>query len=217
MHWAVIIIIVVLIAIIVCKYESFATEINTNKHCIDGGCYKVHNKYENKEDSAKLLQQIDEHNKRFINCMYDRYVLSPEKARREMDSADFDFRKKLADNLKKRYNSDAIHEHVPRSTRNTSFVYGKGENIGYCLREKNSGNDNIHSFDTLQFVNLHELSHLADPNYNTGHDRNFWRIFKILLHEAKKCNIYQPKDYKLEPMDYCGLTVKYNPYFDPHL
>ena len=66
--------------------------------------------------------------------------------------------------------------------------------------------------NTLMYVAIHELAHIATKEI--GHTPNFWRNFKFLLTQAKLINVYNPIDYKNEPQEYCGMTIKDNPYYD---
>ena len=66
--------------------------------------------------------------------------------------------------------------------------------------------------NTLMFVALHELSHIATKS--VGHTTEFWENFKFLIQNAEKINIYKPQNYKEKPQKYCGMTISDSPYFD---
>ena len=66
--------------------------------------------------------------------------------------------------------------------------------------------------NTLSFVSLHELSHIATESI--GHNQDFWQNFKWILQNAKEAGIYSPVDYKKYPQEYCGMTINDNPYYD---
>ena len=66
--------------------------------------------------------------------------------------------------------------------------------------------------NTLTFVALHELAHVA--TLSVGHTEEFWNNFKFLLQEAKKIGIYNPVNYKKEPARYCGMNIDDNPYYE---
>ena len=71
----------------------------------------------------------------------------------------------------------------------TAYSENKGEKLAFCLdTEKNGGN--LIDPNTLTFVAIHELSHIASKSI--GHTDEFWNNFKFLLGEAKKINIYKP-------------------------
>lgn len=117
--------------------------------------------------------------------------------------------------LVKNYNPDVFYENDPRKSSDTSYTINKGEAMYICARERKNPNS-LESPDDLLFVMLHEASHIA--NYNGWqHDKRFWEIFKFVLHEAAEAGIYQPVDYRVSPIDYCGLYVDYNPYYDPNV
>ena len=117
------------------------------------------------------------------------------------------------DNIKrlvKGYNPKKIYETLPTS-QYTAYSENKGEKLAFCLdTEKNGGT--LIDPNTLTFVAIHELSHVASKSI--GHTDEFWNNFKFLLGEAKKINIYNPIDYKNKPARYCGMTISDNPYFD---
>ena len=66
--------------------------------------------------------------------------------------------------------------------------------------------------NTLMFVAIHEMSHLASKTI--GHNDEFWTNFKFLLTEAVSIQIYTPIDYKKDNKEYCGMQIKDNPFFD---
>ena len=73
-------------------------------------------------------------------------------------------------------------------------------------------NQNMIDENTLTFVALHELSHLATKSI--GHNDEFWNNFKFLITQASIIQIYTPIDYKKQKQEYCGMNIKDNPYFD---
>ena len=81
----------------------------------------------------------------------------------------------------------------------------------FCLNTEKDGNKLIDP-NTLMFVAIHELSHIATKSI--GHKDEFWNNFKFLLGEAKKIGVYKPEDYKKNPRRYCGTNISDNPYFD---
>ena len=108
------------------------------------------------------------------------------------------------------YNPKQIYETLPTSEY-TAYSQNKGEKLAFCLNtEKNGGN--LIDPNTLTFVALHELSHIATES--VGHNDEFWSNFKFLLGESAKINIYNQTDYKKKPVRYCGMTITDNPYYD---
>ena len=61
------------------------------------------------------------------------------------------------------------------------------------------------------FVAIHELSHIATESI--GHTTEFWKNFKFLLKESVDIKIYKPEDYNKTPREYCGMSIKDNPYY----
>lgn len=114
--------------------------------------------------------------------------------------------------LHKNFNPKKIKEILPTSEY-TAYSENKGEQIALCLSNKSkSDTDNLIDQNTLMFVALHEMSHLATKTI--GHDDTFWKNFKFLLKESEKINIYKPINYKNNSTNYCGMEIKDNPYYD---
>jgi len=85
----------------------------------------------------------------------------------------------------------------------TSYTINKGEKIVFCLRSKIL--DTIHDMNTLMYVVIHELAHVGCPEF--GHTPLFRKIFKFLLIQSTKIDIYTPIDYRISPQYYCGMTI----------
>jgi hypothetical protein len=111
--------------------------------------------------------------------------------------------------LSNNYNGDVLSEHTPKTTINTSYVLNKGQVIKLCLRDPKT--KKIHDFQTILFVNLHELSHLFDREY--GHNASFWAGFKTILKEAVALGVYKPVNYKYNPVNYCGMSINSTPLY----
>jgi predicted metal-dependent hydrolase len=111
--------------------------------------------------------------------------------------------------LKTNYSKENRYENVPGDIKNTSYTINKGTETKLCLRDLKTLE--LHDFETLLFVNFHELSHLFD--YNIGHHPSFWRKFAIVLQNAKEMDLYTPVNYKNYPEKYCGIIIDYNPYY----
>jgi len=108
------------------------------------------------------------------------------------------------------YNPKALMETLPTSEL-TAYSQNKGEKMAFCLNKEKNG-DELIDINTLMFVALHELSHIATKSIN--HTPEFWSNFKFILTEAKPLDIYDMKDYKKDPVRYCGMDIRDNPYFD---
>ena len=120
---------------------------------------------------------------------------------------DNEITKRLIDN----FNPKKVIETLPTS-EHTAYSENKGEKLAFCLNKKKTDNESLIDDNTLTFVALHELSHLATNEI--GHTPNYWQNFKFILENAVDCGIYEPVDYKKNPKGYCGMTITDNPYYD---
>ena len=127
----------------------------------------------------------------------------------------------FVDDLKKKYPED---ERVQRLVKGmniikieeapnddgSSYTINKGELMALCLRHK-QGDHPFHDYNTLQFVIIHEMAHIA--SVSEGHNQEFINNFRFLLREAKSLGYYEPVNYANNPINYCGIKVTNNPYF----
>lgn len=118
----------------------------------------------------------------------------------------------MAKNMLERYDPDALVENSPNAPPGeTSYVVGKGAEFALCLRDRD-GHGLIENMHLVGFVKLHELTHVAVDVQQ--HPPEFWQAFKSVLQEAAAAGLHSPFDYRLQPADYCGLHVDYNPFYD---
>jgi predicted metal-dependent hydrolase len=97
---------------------------------------------------------------------------------------------------------------IQESTDNgiyTSYSVNKGEQIVFCLRSRKINNGKLHDLNLLMYVVLHEMAHVACPEY--GHTDLFKDIFAFLTTEAVNINIYTKINFKNDNREYCGLTI----------
>jgi predicted metal-dependent hydrolase len=87
----------------------------------------------------------------------------------------------------------------------TSYSVNKGEQIVFCLRTKLTGNE-IHDYNLVMYVVLHEISHVACPIYD-NHGPLFRKIFAFLTKEAINLGIYKRIDFNSKPENYCGMEI----------
>ena len=109
---------------------------------------------------------------------------------------------KLSDN----FNSESITENIPGS-KFVAYSVNKGEELSICIRDPNS-NEFIDT-NTVHFVAIHELAHIMTKEI--GHPPEFWDNMRYLLEKASEIGLYYPKDYKKEPVYYCGQKINSNP------
>jgi hypothetical protein len=106
--------------------------------------------------------------------------------------------------------SNKIVETLPTSEY-TAYSENKGKKIAFCLNKEKHNNNNLIDENTLMFVAIHEMSHIATESI--GHNKEFWDNFKFLLNEAKEAGVYEVVDYSKNNQEYCGMTITDNPYF----
>jgi len=108
----------------------------------------------------------------------------------------------IINNILQRYNPDNLIESSPHNWRgDTSYTIGKGEILALCVKNKNN---TIVDTNTLMYVMIHELAHLAIDDVN--HTPKFWDTFKELL-SITPMEYYIPTDYKENPVPYCGMVI----------
>jgi predicted metal-dependent hydrolase len=122
--------------------------------------------------------------------------------------------------LVKGFNPQKISETLPTS-EHTAYSENKGEKIAFCLDKKKHTPLDEHGIsreskmidpNTLMFVAIHEMAHVATESI--GHGDEFWENFKFLLEVAAEVGVYSPEDYKKQPQEYCGMRITDNPYYD---
>lgn len=89
------------------------------------------------------------------------------------------------------------------TSKYTSYSINKGEKIVFCLRSKKTGQ--LHNFNLIMYVVLHELSHVACPEY--GHTELFNKIFAFITNQAINIGLYSKINFYTEPEDYCGMII----------
>jgi len=181
---------------------------------VDGMRYRVHGGHAGPQRAADALAAL---NGRVIDLM--RYL----RGRYLRGGAAGDLypeRREAVRRLLERYNPDNLAENSPKDpSGDTSYTLDKGAIVAICLRERDpaaSGDPavhDIHDLDTLTFVTLHEMAHIAIDDVD--HPPRFWSAFRFLLEEAEAAGIYASPDYARAPRQYCGVKIDYNPRRDP--
>ena len=189
--WVVVAMIIGIIAKL--YYESDYFNLKCVISDVDGKKYCVRERSKLSQAADRLAVATSNMNKLVEHC-YEKYPDNPNIKR-----------------LKRGFNPQKIQETLPTSEF-TAYSENKGEKLAFCLNKNKSGKGGLIDANTLMFVAIHELSHIATKNI--GHTTDFWANFKFLLKEADKINIYKPVDYKKTPQEYCGMSIKDNPYYD---
>lgn len=174
---------------------------------VDGRNYNVQTSFQNYKEAANIISNINHEVMKLLHHLRLKY-----QANVSNNSGRRTYRELLVDHLLTNYNPDKLFETNPILSNDTSYTINKGEKTAFCVRDKKNPHRFI-DFQVIMFVVLHELAHIAAFDVSQ-HPEEFWRVFKFLIREAKEIGIYEPVDYTYEPIDYCGLHVSYNPYFD---
>lgn len=178
--------------------------------------YKVHEDLNNPEDASSLMDRLNTTAHTLIDHVAAKYLdgdglkyIKPHLRNHVKTS--------LA-SLKRNYKTPSLEENIPeRSGGDTSYVIDKGSVFAMCLRDPKNNNALETRYNSLVFVLIHEMSHLATKSF--GHDTSFWENFKFLLQEASMMEpaLYNPVNYKVAGSPYCGIVITYSPLFDTGL
>ena len=182
----------ILLLCLIIYYQSDAYDLKCIISSKDGNRYCVRER-QKMELAADLLADVTQKMKDTVNYLKQKHAEDPRTIR-----------------LVKNFNPQKITETLPTSEL-TAYSENKGEKIAFCLNKTKNGSKLI-DINTLTFVALHELSHIATES--VGHNQDFWQNFKWILQSAKEAGIYAPIDYKKYPEEYCGMNINDNPYYD---
>ena len=182
----------VLFLCLIIYYQSDAFDLKCIIASSDGNRYCVRERAK-MELAANLLAEVTQKMTDTVTYLKERHPKDPRTIR-----------------LVENYNPKKISETLPTSEL-TAYSENKGEKIAFCLNKSKDGTKLI-DINTLTFVALHELSHIATES--VGHNQEFWQNFKWVLENAKEAGIYSPVDYKKYPEEYCGMKINDNPYYD---
>jgi len=160
---------------------------------VDGDKYCVRER-KNIQHASNLLATTTDKMKKLVIYVNEKY---PEKDN--------------VNRLVKKFNPKKIVETLPTSEY-TAYSENKGQKIAFCLNKKKENNNNLIDENTLMFVALHEMAHVASKSI--GHNTEFWDNFKFLISEAIEAQLYKPIDYSKENQEYCGMNITSSPYYN---
>ena len=183
-----IIIIFIYILYIIKKNRLTLVQANNNNK------YMVYND-ENKIESANLLATLVDNMYKLRNNLINN---------KNKEYEEYKEYKEYIDLLEENFNNERtyIYENIPDSNL-TSFTINKGEELGFCLKSKITGN--FHDINLLMYVAIHEMSHVACPEI--GHNDLFKKIFMFFTTEAIKMGLYTKIDYQINNVEYCGMIL----------
>lgn len=105
--------------------------------------------------------------------------------------------------------TDVVVKESAMNTVYTSYTVNKGEQIIFCIRSKSISqiltSSNIHDLNLIMYVLLHEISHVACPEYH--HTPLFKKIFRFICEEAIEMGIYRKIEFNISPREYCGMKI----------
>jgi hypothetical protein len=177
-----------IISIIVEHYELFI-EYRVSK--TNNKTYGVQEDFNESSQALELLAKLHTEMDNFVADLYKNYPTDERVIR-------------LVKGIKKMKIEEAPNEN------GSSYTINKGELMALCLRHK-KGEHPFHEYNTLQFVMIHELAHVA--SISEGHNQEFINNFRFLLRQANALGYYDPVNYSNKPINYCGIKVTNNPYF----
>ena len=109
-------------------------------------------------------------------------------------------------------NANRFKEATP-DAEHTSYSVNKGEEVHFCLRQREGGDESLVNEDIITFVAIHEMGHMITKTI--GHGADFWNNFAWLLQEAEKIGVYTHRDFRAHPVSYCGMKITDQPSYDP--
>ena len=94
----------------------------------------------------------------------------------------------------------------------TSYSVNKGEEVHFCLRQREGKDESLVDENVVMFVAIHEMGHIITKTI--GHGPDFWNNFGWLLQQAKAIKIYTPQNFAAQPVSYCGMKITDEPKYD---
>ena len=94
----------------------------------------------------------------------------------------------------------------------TSFSVNKGEEVHFCLRQRDNSNEELVQENIVTFVGIHEVGHIITKSI--GHEPEFWNNFGWLLQESERIGIYKHQNFAAHPVSYCGMKITDEPKYD---
>jgi predicted metal-dependent hydrolase len=190
---------IIIILILFISYKIYRDSDIFQLKCImstvDGDKYCVRER-KDVQKAVNLLASITEKMKALVKYLDEKYPKESGK-----------------DNVRRlvqKFNPKKIVETLPTSEY-TAYSENKGQKIAFCLNKKKEDNNHLIEENTLMFVALHEMAHVASKSI--GHNTEFWDNFTFLIGEAEEIKIYTPIDYSKKNEEYCGMTITSSPYF----
>lgn len=129
-------------------------------------------------------------------------------AQKSLDRAKLENNKPYIDYITiitKKLNTVFIRE-VEKDSPYTSYSVNKGEELVFCLRNKDTFE--FYDYNKILYVAVHEIAHIGCPE--VGHTKLFFELNKYLLETAQQIGSYSYNDYNTKPEEYCGIQIYTN-------
>lgn len=186
MHGIKVLIIITIIGITLLYIQRRNEEVCIVRSTVDGREYVVRN-LPDKQRAADILATVRQKMRILVNYLETKYAS--------------DDRVKT---ISQRYNEDRISE-GGHTSGYTTYTVNKGDEIVFCLRDRD-GTDSLHTdVNLLLYVTIHELAHICTPEIN--HTDMFKRNNLWLVEKAMECGVYQYIDFSKTPKRYCGMYL----------
>lgn len=182
----------VLLVIFIIWYIQFdGFNVEYIKSTIDNEYYLVQSDQDNKPQAANLLAKI----KSSLLALSDHVY--------KLSQTTYKSYAPYIIQLHNRIGNVVIQE-GPADGVNTSYSVNKGEKIVFCIRSRKLKNQ-LHKLNLMMYVAIHELAHVACPEY--GHTDLFNHIFAFLAKVAVDIGVYERIDFRTNPTECCGLVI----------
>ena len=208
---AVVIILIILVMMFL-KYLKYSHFNNRSvKICESGDCdhYNVHAGHEDYQDAAFLMKEIRNRTDKLITHLKNKYNIKCSKNETEYIG-------KRVLQLYDNYDSGNVFEISPNNSSGVTSYSDNKTKLILCMRKKGKKNE-LHDINTMMFVVIHELAHIMNNRWGHTKSSNFWELFKFLLVGSIEIGIYEPINYAITPILYCGLKITYNPIYYANL
>jgi len=145
-----------------------------------------------KQEAANMLARLKLNIDKLVEHLYE-----------NKEIAEFSEYKEFIEQLKRNIKNTIIYE-TKLKAEYTSYSVNKGEELVFCVRSKEIP-ERLHKLNLVMYVCLHELAHVANPEY--GHGEQFQKIFVFFTKEAIKIGIYKKEEFFQNPQEYCGINI----------
>jgi hypothetical protein len=191
-----------IIIIVIIYFRVGHNEMVYVKSDFDNQSYMVRNR-DDKKQAANMLARVKANIYAVTDYLANK-LIDPVTSRRERYK---EFKPYILQ-LKNKIKNVVIRE-SSENTVYTSYTLNKGEQIVFCIRSKAITNvltsNNIHDINIIMYVTLHEMSHVACPEYH--HTPLFKKIFRFICEEGIEMGIYKRIDFRTTPKEYCGMQI----------